>query len=751
MKSKCVILALFCLVLLVLCQTAPAAVTDPNIITGLARYNCGGGSKDSCDTDPVLLNGGLANGVLTHIDRTFVFADANDLTGIDFVQTCVDDKDNPNLEYDVTVDKAGTLFLLIDNRVGDGDGVTPPTLGGGVMDWVNTAGFAATSYTVGIYNPADGSTVIMTAYALDLAGAGTTTLYAQNNGTSRLTYLIAAIPAGWNLAPAVTGVPANVYLAPGDTLTIDATVTDYGENTSTSVQWEQLDANPAVGFSPDATSEDVVVSFPGGIGDYTLRMVVTDGDGLRTTKTVTVSVKIPSFALEAEDWCTIANDSKTAPTSSIHTTIMDVKNYNEGGAQRRRVSYCQYDISSLKQAGKVFANSYFTVQVDKGNDYATKNTYVYAINEDLDDFTLSGTSWDEAPGIDNTPIPPLNSAITIETLDTDDLSPLLAAYSTPEIDKYISTTNFAALDEVLNADTDGTVVLMFITYDPETVGFEYISPSNSRAADTETGKKGIILRGNVMTQTWAVNPVPVNNVSVSTALSQLSWTNPPAVGDITCDVYLGTTEPNLSDPDYGLNALATGISGNSVSIPSGTLTVDTTYYWVVDVHDSAAGTTRGYVWSFNTENAMPVVEMAKLNQYLWLNNNGDPASATAVLDSTVTDDGRPNPPGAITYLWEQISGTAISIDPNNVEDITLALPAAGTYVFQLSASDGDLTGTATTEIYVGTDPCDAAQHKPNYEQIPADIDKNCYVDLGDLNAFVQHWLECNESMDAPCL
>ncbi len=744
MKSKGVFFTCLCLALLVIGQTSRAAVTDPNVITDVIRYN-------STATAPILVNGGLANGALTHADRSFVFVDANDLDGIDYVRTAVDDKNNANVEHDVTVDKAGTLFMLIDNRVGDGIATDPPTIGSGIMNWADTAGFVQTGYTVGVFNPGDSSTVTMTAFALDLAGAGMTTLYPQADGTSRLTYLIAAIPAGWNLPPSVMGVPGSAQVEPGGTLEIDATITDYGEDTGTTVLWEQLDANPAVSFSPDAISEDVTVSFPGGIGEYALQMTVTDGDGTKTRKVVNVSVQIPTFALEVSDFCTIANDSKNGPTSSIRTTIMDVKNYNKDGAQRRRVSYCKYDISSVKEAGKVFANCFFTVQVDKGDAYSTNHTYVYAINEDLDDFALTGTNWSTAPGVDNTPVPPLNSEITIETLDPADLSPLLAAYSVPVLDQYTSTTNFAALDEVLNADNDGSIVLMFITYDPETTGFEYISSTNSRAADPETGKKGIILRGNIMTPTWATEPIPANNVSVSTSLSQLRWTNPAAVGEITCDVYLGSSEPNLLAPDYELDVLATGVSGNSVVIPPSTLVVDTTYYWAVNVYDSGTDeTTRGYPWTFNTDNSTPTVEIEKPFQYLWLDNAGDPATATAVINATVTDDGRPDPPGDVTLLWEQISGPEVSIDPNDVEDLTLVLPETGTYVFQLSASDGDLVGTASTQIYVGATPCDAAKAKPEYVQIKADFDNNCYVDIADLAEFAIHWLECNSSMDAPC-
>lgn len=747
MKSK-IFFAGLCLCLWAGAPAVFAAITDPNIITGVVRYNCIEGT--SCDTDPVVVNGGLFNGNLTHVDRSFVFvdADANDLGGIDFVRTAVDDKANSALQMDVTVDKPGTLFLLIDNRVGDGVASNPPTIGT-VMNWVLTSGFVQTGYSVGVFNPGDSSTVYMTAYAKEITEAGTISLYEQNDGTSRITYLVAAIPAGWNLPPSVTGVPASVQVEPGQSLVIDATITDYGLNTSTTVLWEKI-AGGAVVFSPDTTSEDVTISFPDGPGDYTLQVTVTDGEGKKTVKTIQVAVQVKAFALAAADHCEIGNDSAQLPTATRKSSISDVKNFNDGAAQRRRVCYYRYNIGDQKEEGKVFANSYLMLNVDKGNLYTTSHIYVYGIKEELDDFTLTGTSWSTAPGVDNAPVPPLNSEITYNTLDLEDISPLLAAFTVPTLDVWLSTTQFPALDEFLNADTDGHVVLMFITYDPESCGFEVCSPSHSRI-EPETNLKGIILRGNVATPTWATQPNPPINTSQSVRLAELSWTNPAPSQEgatITCDVFFGTTEPNLTDPDYGLTTLATGIAGNSVAIPSGMLQVNTTYYWVVDVHDSAAGTTRGYAWTFNTNNMVPSVVMEPPSQYLWLGNAGDPSTSTAVLNATVIDDDFPQP---CTLLWEQVSGpVSVSIDPNNVEDITLVLPQTGMYVFRLSADDGSVVGSSSVQVFVGNTPCDAAKAKPTYVQTPGDLNSDCFVDLSDLSEFVSHWLECNTSMDAPC-
>jgi hypothetical protein len=89
--------------------------------------------------------------------------------------------------------------------------------------------------------------------------------------------------------------------------------------------------------------------------------------------------------------------------------------------------------------------------------------------------------------------------------------------------------------------------------------------------------------------------------------------------------------------------------------------------------------------------------------------------AQAVLDGTVTDDGLPSPP-ALTYSWTMVSGpgTVTFVNANAV-DTQASFSVAGTYVLQLSASDGALSrtdqaqvtalpaGTIIRRIAVGTD------------------------------------------------
>ena len=83
-----------------------------------------------------------------------------------------------------------------------------------------------------------------------------------------------------------------------------------------------------------------------------------------------------------------------------------------------------------------------------------------------------------------------------------------------------------------------------------------------------------------------------------------------------------------------------------------------------------------------------------------------PAGAT--LDGTVTDDGNPNPPGAVSTTWSQTSGPGtVTFGNASAVDTTATFSAAGTYVLRLTASDSDLS--ASDELTVAVNPAGTNQ------------------------------------------
>ncbi|UJS17545.1 MAG: hypothetical protein L3J17_00405 [Candidatus Jettenia sp.] len=73
----------------------------------------------------------------------------------------------------------------------------------------------------------------------------------------------------------------------------------------------------------------------------------------------------------------------------------------------------------------------------------------------------------------------------------------------------------------------------------------------------------------------------------------------------------------------------------------------------------------------------------------------------AVLDGSVSDDGLPNPPGAVTVTWSKIRGQGIVTFANaNAIDTTASFPEVGTYVLRLTVDDGELIDSDDVTIVV---------------------------------------------------
>jgi hypothetical protein len=78
-----------------------------------------------------------------------------------------------------------------------------------------------------------------------------------------------------------------------------------------------------------------------------------------------------------------------------------------------------------------------------------------------------------------------------------------------------------------------------------------------------------------------------------------------------------------------------------------------------------------------------------------------PASAT--LNGTVSDDGLPNPPAAVTTTWSKTSGPGtVTFGNAGAVDTTASFSQAGTYVLRLTASDSALS--AFDELTVTVSP-----------------------------------------------
>lgn len=97
--------------------------------------------------------------------------------------------------------------------------------------------------------------------------------------------------------------------------------------------------------------------------------------------------------------------------------------------------------------------------------------------------------------------------------------------------------------------------------------------------------------------------------------------------------------------------------------------------------------------TLTTSNQPPAVD-AGTDQTIVLPNQ-------ATLRGTVTDDGLPNPPATVTVTWRKVSGPGTVTFANaNALTTNASFSAAGSYLLQLTASDGSISGTDQVAVTV---------------------------------------------------
>jgi len=79
--------------------------------------------------------------------------------------------------------------------------------------------------------------------------------------------------------------------------------------------------------------------------------------------------------------------------------------------------------------------------------------------------------------------------------------------------------------------------------------------------------------------------------------------------------------------------------------------------------------------------------------------------AQAALDGTVTDDGLPNPPAAVTTSWSKVSGPGtVTFGNPAAVDTSASFSAAGSYVLRLTGDDSALSSTDDVAVTVNSAP-----------------------------------------------
>src|SRR3989454_4005848 len=107
----------------------------------------------------------------------------------------------------------------------------------------------------------------------------------------------------------------------------------------------------------------------------------------------------------------------------------------------------------------------------------------------------------------------------------------------------------------------------------------------------------------------------------------------------------------------------------------------------------------------------PLLQVPLANQAPVVNAGADQVitlPSIANLTGAASDDGQPNPPGALTTTWSQVSGPGmVSFSNASALNSTATFSASGAYVLRLTVSDGALAGSddvATTVNPAKIDP-----------------------------------------------
>jgi hypothetical protein len=202
------------------------------------------------------------------------------------------------------------------------------------------------------------------------------------------------------------------------------------------------------------------------------------------------------------------------------------------------------------------------------------------------------------------------------------------------------------------------------------------------------------------TVTITVLPVPNRAPTVDAGANQTVTLPSDAALDAT------VIDDGLPNPPATVTTSWTAVSGpgavtflNSSAVDTrASFAVSGTYVLRLTASDGALGASDTVtITVLPVPNQPPVVDAGPDQSFMF------PLGAD--LDGTVTDDGKPNPPGALTTTWSMVSGPgAVTFQSPGAIDTHAGFGAPGTYVLRLAASDGALTASDLVQIVVQPPP-----------------------------------------------
>ena len=326
----------------------------------------------------------------------------------------------------------------------------------------------------------------------------------------------------------------------------------------------------------------------------------------------------------------------------------------------------------------------------------TGNTFHYDLTSSADT-TYAARSYLPACQITIANRPPLVNAGQNQTLqypdNTADLSGTASDDGLPDPPAAFTTTwakvsgpgtvtfgNADALNTTVTFSEVGTYVLSLRGYDGQLSTYDYVTIAykENEAPVVNAGAD----------QTVGI----LDQVNLDATVTDDGLPNPPAA--VTT---MWTQQSGPGTATFGnVNAIDTTVSFSAIGVYVLWLTADDS---VLSAYDEVTISV-----SDGSLNSAPVVNAGPDKTII------EPTNSLS-LHATVTDDGRPVPPGAVTVQWTQQSGSGtVDFSNANATNTSATFSDFGTYVLRITASDGalqtydEVTVTYKVYTYEGYEP-----------------------------------------------
>jgi hypothetical protein len=477
-----------------------------------------------------------------------------------------------------------------------------------------------------------------------------------------------SIPPPSNLPPAVNA-GLDQFLTFPAVAVLGGTVTDDGLPASpgtTTTSWSQVSGQGAVTFA-DATAVDTTASFSMA-GTYVLKLTADDG-ALTSSDEVVIRANPEGLVVIDSRVSASSDDAEEQQSGSVWLQNSDLELVQDDNTQTVGMRFTNLGIPQ----GANIQSAYIQFTADETDSGATS----LMIRGQASDHaaTFSSTKW----GISSrskvsASIPWTPSPWTIQyAAGPDEKTPDIA----PVIQEIVGRPGWSPGNALVLIIT-GTGKRVAASYDGLAAGapllhVEYIDQSQ-------------------------VNTVPM--------VSAVHLAGVPEVGQMLTGTY--TYSDSDGDPEGASlyrwlrngNAIV-GATGSSYALVAADIGALISFEVTPVAQTGASPGT-----SVASAGIGPVAEPNTVPVAIAGDDQTITVGQAVVLGGLANDDGLPNPPGALSTSWSQISGpSTASFDNANALNTTANLPVVGTYVLRLTVDDGELTAydelTVTVELPSG--------------------------------------------------